>query len=840
MNIKTIVKVLAAAILTAIFAGCASASVTMTEEEAKALERITEFAYCDHIGDVDRNGQLEPADARLILRASVSLERLDSDQRVRSDMDADGEITSFDARSALRCAIGADQRPPHTKETVVVKAPTCNEEGYTVIYCLTCHKLYAGQTTAPTDHSAGVWEVVKSATCQEDGLSELKCINCGKVIKTDVLPKGEHVYGEWIYPNGKSCLQSVSRYRECDVCGARQNDTVPAAGEHSFQWVTTKEPTCLEDGEESFMCVNCDTVSRTKAIPSPGEHEADEWIVTKTQTCTEDGVREKNCIRCGISLAKETIPARGHDFRNGQYKVLLAPTCQTEGKARGVCSVCGEQQEILLEKTDHDYKTGPIVVREASCSQDGIIEAECRYCGEIRELIPALGHDITEHITEATCAAEGEIVSVCSRCGATVERKSLPKASHSYGKEIVIVKEPTCIESGSCYVTCSVCKDKLLRELPPTGKHTAGNETRVTREASCTEDQYIISVCIYCGSDIPETEKPKQGTALGHDFQTWKTITPATCVVAGQKSSVCSRCGAEGLLEIDPMGHKSTGAWVTAEAATCRKEGLEVIRCEFCGDAVETRSIPKTAHTPVTKIMTTATCTAEGRETVQCSVCGELLENHVIPKTAHDPVYTITKQPTCAEEGETTASCSVCGQTLGKSPVPKAQHQPVVVTETLPTCQTTGLNVEKCSVCGAVLREMEIPKTGHRYVPDEIIQPAAASTFRWDGKQGTMYGWQGSRCAYCGDLKDNVRYVRMIIKGDFEPVFETGTNPDAGRFVFRLKDPDASSRTEKVVYSIGSDVQTTAVIPTNGVYSFTVPASVSRTDTINIFIVSKS
>ena len=65
----------------------------------------------------------------------------------------------------------------------------------------------------------------------------------------------------------------------------------------------------------------------------------------------------------------------------------------------------------------------------------------------------------------------------------------------------------------------------------------------------------------------------------------------------------------------------------------------------------------------------------------------------------------------------------------------------------------------------------------------------------------------------------------MIIKGDFEPVFETGTNPDAGRFVFRLKDPDASSRTEKVVYSIGSDVQTTAVIPTNGVYSFTVPAS---------------
>ena len=839
MSCKNVLKVLTAAFAAVSLAVFASAAVSMTEEEAKALERIAEYSYCDAVGDVDRNSLLEPADARLILRASVRLEKLDKDQLERADMDADGDVTSADARSALRCSIGADRRPPHSREKIVIKAATCGERGYAIEYCLTCHKLYAEERTPPTDHAAGVWEVKKPATCQEEGLSELKCINCGAVIRTDVLPKGDHVYGEWVYPNGKSCLESVKRYRDCTLCGARQNDVVPAAGAHRYEWVVTKEATCTEDGVNSYMCVNCEKLNYSETIPAKG-HDAEDWTVTKTATCTEDGLREKICLNCGASLEQEKIPATDHDFNNGHYKVLIAPTCQTEGKAEGICSVCGEKHDIILEKTEHDYKIAPYTIRQVSCTQDGIIEAECRYCGVIRETIPAPGHQVEWHrAKEPTCSEEGEDVAVCSVCGVTVERKALPKAAHSYGTKTTMITEPTCIDAGSCYVTCKICGDKLIRDLPPTGKHTPGDQPYTTREATCTEDRYIIYRCKYCGSDIPETEKPDKGTALGHDFKSWTTVVSPSCVLAGKKESVCARCGAEALEEIAPLGHQPTGEWELAEASTCTKAGLEVVRCKYCGDAVQTRQLPKKDHTPVTKIISVASCIAEGRETVQCSVCGELLESRVTPMTAHSPVYSITRQPTCTEEGETTAVCSVCGQTLSTNPIPKAAHTPVIITEKLPTCQETGLNLEKCSVCDTLLREIETPKTTHRYVAGEVIQPAALSTFRWDGKKGTMYGWQGTRCAYCGDIKDDVKYVRLSISGDWEPVFEAGTNPDAGKFIFKMKNPAAYEHISSVVYSVGKDSAITEIKSVDGVYSLTVPASVSRTDTVNIFIVSE-
>lgn len=59
-------------------------------------------------GDVDKDGTVQPSDARLALRRSVLLENYQpgSSQFIAADMDGDGAVSAGDARSVLRVAAG--------------------------------------------------------------------------------------------------------------------------------------------------------------------------------------------------------------------------------------------------------------------------------------------------------------------------------------------------------------------------------------------------------------------------------------------------------------------------------------------------------------------------------------------------------------------------------------------------------------------------------------------------------------------------------------------------------------------------------------------------------------
>lgn len=57
------------------------------------------------LGDVDGNGSIESADARLALRASVQLENLSTEQMQAADADGNGLVESGDARLILRASV---------------------------------------------------------------------------------------------------------------------------------------------------------------------------------------------------------------------------------------------------------------------------------------------------------------------------------------------------------------------------------------------------------------------------------------------------------------------------------------------------------------------------------------------------------------------------------------------------------------------------------------------------------------------------------------------------------------------------------------------------------------
>lgn len=70
------------------------------------------FASADatnHIGDIDNDGKISAADARLALRASVGLEKLTDTQSKSADVNNDGKVTAADARTILRVSVGLEK-----------------------------------------------------------------------------------------------------------------------------------------------------------------------------------------------------------------------------------------------------------------------------------------------------------------------------------------------------------------------------------------------------------------------------------------------------------------------------------------------------------------------------------------------------------------------------------------------------------------------------------------------------------------------------------------------------------------------------------------------------------
>ena len=77
-------------------------------------EGISADESCMLFGDVNLDGSITVADARLILRHTVKLETLTEDMLKRVDSDNNGRITALTARVILRIAIKLEAPKPHT------------------------------------------------------------------------------------------------------------------------------------------------------------------------------------------------------------------------------------------------------------------------------------------------------------------------------------------------------------------------------------------------------------------------------------------------------------------------------------------------------------------------------------------------------------------------------------------------------------------------------------------------------------------------------------------------------------------------------------------------------
>ena len=188
------------------------------------------------LGDVDGENGVKPADARLLLRATVALERIPDERVPYADMDGSGDITPADARLALRSSVGLETPSRHEYTVSVQQAPTCENTG-----ALTCECAYCGEARAVTIPAAGhdfALQDRTEPTCVRDGSEKYACSVCAKT-KTVKLPAPGHRFAETTVE--PACTVPGSVTAVCEVCGEKNVTVLPAPG-HDWAEATAKSP----------------------------------------------------------------------------------------------------------------------------------------------------------------------------------------------------------------------------------------------------------------------------------------------------------------------------------------------------------------------------------------------------------------------------------------------------------------------------------------------------------------------------------------------------------------------------------------------------------------------
>ena len=280
---------------------------------------------------------------------------------------------------------------------------------------------------------------------------------------------------------------------------------------HEYGEPVIVERTCTQDGQEIYTChvwqdgKECGHVEVVTTAKATG-HD-DEMIESEAATCTKDGVAYYHCSNpwCDQPYHSEILPALGHDYEHLQS--YIAPTCLTDGYAKGTCSRCGEQIDTVLPATGHNT-TYMTVGKEPTCTEEGYYQGNCPDCGRVnvRQAIPALGHDWDSGsvLRAATQTTDGIMLYTCMRCGET-KQEIIPKTMHVHSYVVTIV-EPTCTTEGYTNHKCSCGEEYNDNFIPAAHKWDSGV---VTQEPGATTPGRIKYTCTVCGNykygEIPPT-----------------------------------------------------------------------------------------------------------------------------------------------------------------------------------------------------------------------------------------------------------------------------------------------------------------------------------------------
>ena len=588
----------------------------------------------------------------------------------------------------------------HTYDAgTVVQKQSCTDVEKTEYKCA-CGDKYTVITKEAKGHTYTNWTVITPATADKYGVQKGTCA-CGDV-KYDVLaPIGAHSFTETITKN-PSCTEKGEKTFVCtehENCSANYKAEIPATG-HT-QKIEYTAPTCIAEGSSKIVCEKCGAqIGEAYSIPVIAYHNfSGEGKVTTAPTCTVTGIMTYTCTTDGCAATKtETIPAKGHVLST----TVNDAKCGEKGSVVTECANCNDpsvEKTVELSAKGHIWGATPIETKAADCENNGSETYKCENCDKTNVVvIPALGHDWNDWtVVPSTNGSVGSVSRTCKRetCK-KVESVEIPAGGHNL---VVGSKtDATCLDDGTITYICDNHKGDANCGITVTVTIPAKGHTNVieTIPATCEKDGSITEKCGICENVIHKTTViPKKG----HAWDKGVVTKNATCTTPGVKTYTCANDAEHTYEETIPAtGHKISAV---TTPATCIEEGSVVEKCSQCTYEVKVATIPKLQHDFSGEVTDKkdATCTEDGSKTIQCKTegCTETT-TVIIPHTGHTwNAWTITKPATNTADGEMTRTCSngICTETVV---IPKGGHiwDNGTVTKDA-TCTETGTMVYKCN-----------------------------------------------------------------------------------------------------------------------------------------------
>ncbi|MCR5781562.1 MAG: hypothetical protein K6G90_02380 [Clostridia bacterium] len=353
-------------------------------------------------------------------------------------------------------------------------------------------------------------------------------------------------------------------------------------GKHSFgEWVTINPGNCGLPGEQMRRCTNilsngnqCLKCEYRSIGVNPDIHGGLYVKNDKPATCTVAGYTgDTYCSMCfdennehTFVSAGEVIPPTGHDW--GEWTVEHGATCIVRGSLTRTCQNCGKSDTVSLVTDPEQHMAAPVT------------------------------QDIAPTCTEAGTSGR----TVCPYCKAVIDPGTpVPPAGHSWG-EWTTLSESTCAAQGTEQRICTVCGEVENRKLPYNpSRHTGRTRISGAKNPGCDTAGYSgDTVCSGCGVVLVKGETVP---ATGHDFSSWKVITPATCTAQGTSERTCVVCGKTETNKIPRTVDHNWGEWQTVISADCANQGKEERYCAVCGDKqIRTTDYAPSVHTGKTKL----------------------------------------------------------------------------------------------------------------------------------------------------------------------------------------------------------------------------------------------
>ncbi len=223
-------------------------------------------------GDVDGTIGVSASDARIVLRAAVGLEALNTAQLVAADVDGVEGVSASDARLILRASVGLEN---------------------------------LGELEETHVHNYKVKEITREPTCTGSGRQTLIC-DCGDETKESIDALG-HDY-QLTKEEAPTCKKQGKNVFTCSRCSYTKNEFIDKL-DHDYQLDDAKPAGCETKGHNLYKCSMCDRIKNEPLDPIGHNYNADSGL----------------CENCGLSDPShyDEIPLSGKWIVDGNWEISI-------------------------------------------------------------------------------------------------------------------------------------------------------------------------------------------------------------------------------------------------------------------------------------------------------------------------------------------------------------------------------------------------------------------------------------------------------------------------------------------------------------------------------------